>query len=399
MILVQVCQMFPLLGNAALSVDAMKDVTSLQRLFAAREVLQSLNHHAEVVLRGRPAQPVTDARSAAMAAEEQERHAWQHAGDKRVDGADHDALVELEDLVEREARPLMKLSLDDDTAYLAAATGDDADVGEGGGGKAEPLSDELIRARTIQFIKGIRMVCEDMRIEPSVDGVPVAFPEGTEVTDEDRARARAGAKALAKGGEKTNPNVKPEPGEPSVRAANEEDYTDGKYSVEAGKRRKRNYPPPVTNEEALAVLKDMAVMNRRDAVNAGHGGAGATGWGAAGDLESEACKVDDAVESSLQDDAAMANELLRHFWSAIPLSTPARWDKAARVTKTLEQVYERLEATKRSQTGARRSAVAIRLKPLVQAMDACFQFFDDQKVEKAAAYAAYEKEIASKAAE
>jgi hypothetical protein len=32
-------------------------------------------------------------------------------------------------------------------------------------------------------------------------------------------------------------------------------------------------------------------------------------------------------------------------------------------------------------------------------MDACFQFFDDQKVEKAAAYAAYEKEIASKAAE
>ena len=367
--------------------------------FAAREVLQSLNHHAEVVLRGRPAQPVTDARSAAAAAEEQERHAWQKAGDKRVDGADDDALVELEDLVEREARPLMKLSLDDDTAYLAAATGDDADGGEGGGGKAEPLSDELIRARTIQFIKGIRMVCEDMRIEPSVDGVPVAFPEGTEVTDEDRARARAGAKALAKGGEKTNPNVKPEPGEPSVRAANEEDYTDGKYSVEAGKRRKRNYPPPVTSEEALAVLKDMAVMNRRDAVNAGHGGAGATGWGAAGDLESEACKVDDAVESSLQDDAAMANELLRHFWSAIPLSTPARWDKAARVTKTLEQVYERLEATKRSQTGARRSAVAIRLKPLVQAMDACFQFFDDQKVEKAAAYAAYEKEIASKAAE
>ena len=199
---------------------------------------------------------MTDARSAAAAAEEQERHAWQHAGDKRVDGADDDALVELEDLVEREARPLMKLSLDDDTAYLAAATGDDADGGEGGGGKAEPLSEELIRARTIQFIKGIRMVCEDMRIEPSVDGVPVAFPEGTEVTDEDRARARAGAKALAKGGEKTNPNVKPEPGEPSVRAANE-DYTDGKYSVEAGKRRKRNYPPPVTNEEALADRKSV----------------------------------------------------------------------------------------------------------------------------------------------
>ena len=39
--------MFPLLGNAALSVDAMKDVTSLQRLFAAREVLADLECAAD----------------------------------------------------------------------------------------------------------------------------------------------------------------------------------------------------------------------------------------------------------------------------------------------------------------------------------------------------------------
>ena len=42
---------------------------------------------------------------------------------------------------------------------------------------------------------------------------------------------------------------------------------------------------PVANEDALAVLKEMAVANRREIVNAGLGGGGATGWGAAGDLE------------------------------------------------------------------------------------------------------------------
>ena len=102
------------------------------------------------------------------------------------------------------------------------------------------------------------------------------------------------------------------------------------------------------------------------------------------------------MEGALRDDAGMANELLRHFWSAQPMVTPARWDKADRVAKTLEKVYERLEATKRSQTGARRSAAAIRLKPLVQAMDAAFQFFDDEKVKRASAYEAFVKEKAAR---
>ena len=175
---------------------------------------------------------------------------------------------------------------------------------------------------------------------------------------------------------------------------------DGDAKTGVGKRkRRRGMPPPVANEDALAVLKEMAVANRRELVNAGLGGApggGATGWGAAGDLESDACKLDDATEGALRDDAGMANELLRHFWSAQPLVTPARWDKADRVARTLEKVYERLEATKRSQTGARRSAAAIRLKPLVQAMDAAFQFFDDEKVKRASAYEAFEKEKAAR---
>ena len=249
-------------------------------------------------------------------------------------------------------------------------------------------------------MKGIRLVCEQLGIEPTVDGVPVAFPEGTEITDEDRARARAstGVSSRASRGVKEGSKgvVKGEPDEASA-AVVEGEEVDAKTGIGKRKRR-RGMPPPVANEDALAVLKEMAVANRREIVNAGlgGGGGGATGWGAAGDLESDACKLDDATEGALRDDAGMANELLRHFWSAQPLVTPARWDKADRVARTLEKVYERLEATKRSQTGARRSAAAIRLKPLVQAMDAAFQFFDDEKVKRASAYEAFEKEKAAR---
>ena len=380
--------------------------------FAAREVLQSLNHHAEVVLRGRPSMAVTDARSAAMAAEEQERAAWARTntnvsndggGGAGGRGGDDDALVQLEDLVEREAPRRMALTLEDRDAYFAAATGGTRDGegndGEGGVVERGTISPETVRARARHLVKGIRLVCEQLGFEPTVDGVPVAYPEGTEITDEDRARARDGLKELegvvkgvVKGGVKGV--VKGEPDEASARVVKGEE---GDARAGIGKRkRRRGMTRPVANEDALAVLKEMAVANRREIVNAGLGGGGATGWGAAGDLESDACKLDDAVEGALRDDAGMANELLRHFWSAQPMVTPARWDKADRVAKTLEKVYERLEATKRSQTGARRSAAAIRLKPLVQAMDAAFQFFDDEKVKRASAYEAFVKEKAAR---
>ena len=376
--------------------------------FAAREVLQSLNHHAEVVLRGRPSMAVTDARSAAMAAEEQERAAWAQTSNKNVSNAgggggdDDDALVQLEDLVEREAPRRMRLTLEDRDAYFAAATGgtrDGAGDGDGEGDEAghiRTISPETVRARARHLVKGIRLVCEQLGIEPTVDGVPVAFPEGTEITDEDRARASAGRRELEGGKKGVKGVVKGEPDEASARVVKGEEV-DAKTGIGKRKRR-RGMPRPVANEDALAVLKEMAVANRREIVNAGlgGGGGGATGWGAAGDLESDACKLDDATEGALRDDAGMANELLRHFWSAQPLVTPARWDKADRVARTLEKVYERLEATKRSQTGARRSAAAIRLKPLVQAMDAAFQFFDDEKVKRASAYEAFEKEKAAR---
>ena len=104
--------------------------------------------------------------------------------------------------MEREAPRRMRLTLEDRDAYFAAATGgtrDGAGDGDGEGDEAghiRTISPETVRARARHLVKGIRLVCEQLGIEPTVDGVPVAFPEGTEITDEDRARGGAGRREL-----------------------------------------------------------------------------------------------------------------------------------------------------------------------------------------------------------
>mmetsp|Transcript_14046 Transcript_14046/g.33679 ORF Transcript_14046/g.33679 Transcript_14046/m.33679 type:complete len:93 (+) Transcript_14046:56-334(+) len=70
--------------------------------------------------------------------------------------------------------------------------------------------------------------------------------------------------------------------------------------------------------------------------------------------------------------------------------TAARWDKAFRVNAALGTLYDRLEGAKRSLTPAARHAAAGRLRPLMQAMDAAFSFYDEEKVRRAAAYGTYE---------
>ena len=93
--------------------------------YAAREVLANLNHHAEVVLRGRPSQPVTDARSAALAAAAQE-DAGGAAGLCSIGGGggdddDGDVVVVLDDLREPEEVKRRTLTLRDESAYFRGA--------------------------------------------------------------------------------------------------------------------------------------------------------------------------------------------------------------------------------------------------------------------------------------
>ena len=105
-----------------------------------------------------------------------------------------------------------------------------------------------------------------------------------------------------------------------------------------------------------------------------------------------------AVEAELKSGAAMAVELLKHFWAATPMVTPPRWDKAFRVNAALGTLYDRLDGCKKDLTPSARHAVAGRLRPLMQAMDSAFAFYDDEKIRRSSAYEAYEryKETAKK---
>ena len=95
---------------------------------AAMETLRSLNHHALVVLRGRPDAPVTDARSAALAAEAQEASELltdasrlnEHGGSREAKDAVAAASVALEDLVDATAAPPKTLRIDDPSRYFAS---------------------------------------------------------------------------------------------------------------------------------------------------------------------------------------------------------------------------------------------------------------------------------------
>ena len=96
---------------------------------AAMETLRSLNHHALVVLRGRPDAPVTDARSAALAAEAQEANELltdaskpndEHGSAREAKDAVAAASVALEDLVDATAAPPKTLRIDDPSRYFAS---------------------------------------------------------------------------------------------------------------------------------------------------------------------------------------------------------------------------------------------------------------------------------------
>jgi transcription initiation factor TFIIH subunit 1 len=102
-----------------------------------------------------------------------------------------------------------------------------------------------------------------------------------------------------------------------------------------------------------------------------------------------------SIGSDASRDAATAAELLRHFWSAAPLTSVARWEKASRVVSALGTLYDRMDSRKRALPNGARHVFAQRCRPLVSAMDGAFSFFDDEKRARKSAYAAYEKREAA----
>ena len=304
---------------------------------AAMETLRSLNHHALVVLRGRPNAPVTDARSAALAAEAQD--ADERGALLATSGADVANLEPvLEDLVDARAAPAKTLEIDDPSRYFASVA------------TAETPSRKRERERARPFAFG--------------DAVA-------------RAAAAMGY-APARGRED------------EVRDATARDEGDARPATKGAVEGLVN---PAT---ARAALDELSAAARRVAAAAARGG-----WPSGGDLsamDASDPSVSDADRAALSSiapdasrDAATAAELLRHFWSAAPLTSVARWEKASRVMRALGTLYDRMDARKRALLPGARHVLARRSRPLVSAMDGAFSFFDDEKRNRPGAFEAFEK--------
>ena len=99
----------------------------------------------------------------------------------------------------------------------------------------------------------------------------------------------------------------------------------------------------------------------------------------------------DDVDNQLKRSAATGGELLRQFWLAAPMITSVRWEKASKVNKSLETLYDKLESLKGSLPAVHRHIASHRLRPLLQAFDSAFTFYDDEKLRRPQAYADFEK--------
>ena len=307
---------------------------------AAMETLRSLNHHALVVLRGRPDAPVTDARSAALAAEAQEANELltdastpndEHGSAREAKDAVAAASVALEDLVDATAAPPKTLRIDDPSRYFASVAEETTP------GIAVDAVSKKRRATPFEFGDAVARAAVAMRFDAPL--------------------------------------------------ANEN---------ETGKKEATSHTatPAVDVAAAREVLDELSSASRRAAAAAARGT-----WvtGSGGDLSamddvSDADKVAlGSIAPEASRDAATAAELLRHFWTAAPLTSVARWERASRVVRALGTLYDRMDARKKALLPGARHVLAQRSRPLVSAMDGAFSFFDDEKRTRRGAFAAYEK--------
>ena len=309
---------------------------------AAMETLRSLNHHASVVLRGRPDAPVTDARSAALAAEAQEeaeKESGKNAVAVETETKEKNLLVAasfvaLEDLLDATAAPAKTLRIDDPSRYFASVAETETRTSE----EASEASDAKRRKK------------EEERFE---------FGQAV-------ARAAAAMRFVLDADEK------------------------GVGSKEKEETKGEPFSPAVDVAAARRVLDELSSASRRAAA-ASSRGASWVGLGMLDDASDSDKAALGSIASEASRDAATAAELLRHFWSAAPLTSVARWEKASRVVRALGTLYDRMDARKKALPPGARHVHAQRCRPLVSAMDGAFSFFDDEKRTRRSAYAAYEK--------
>ena len=75
------------------------------------------------------------------------------------------------------------------------------------------------------------------------------------------------------------------------------------------------------------------------------------------------------MQAVLRETVLTINELLRHFWSAFPLTSPARETRALRIKTALADQYDRTTAMQESSVGIERVHITQLLKPVRLALD------------------------------
>lgn len=92
-----------------------------------------------------------------------------------------------------------------------------------------------------------------------------------------------------------------------------------------------------------------------------------------------------ATRDELFQHSNTANELLRHFWAAYPLTSKALTEKATRLRDAMAQLYSRIQSMKESAPPDARHQLSRLLQPMSQTLDAAFLHFDGEAAKKAEA--------------
>lgn len=92
-----------------------------------------------------------------------------------------------------------------------------------------------------------------------------------------------------------------------------------------------------------------------------------------------------ATRDELLQHSNTANELLRHFWAAYPLTNKALTEKATRLKDAMAQLYNQIQKMKESASPDARHQLSRLLQPMFQTLDAAFTHFDGEAAKKAEA--------------
>lgn len=92
-----------------------------------------------------------------------------------------------------------------------------------------------------------------------------------------------------------------------------------------------------------------------------------------------------ATRDELLQHSNTANELLRHFWAAYPLTNKALAEKASRLKAAMSQLYSKIQSMKESVAPDARHQLSRLLQPLSQTLDAAITHYDGEAAKKAEA--------------